>query len=317
MTATSLEILESHSPTSTADSIERYIMTPQIDDPVTASTIRAVLESSNNRDLWGSQLTRDTYSVSSPSTADDLVLLPKDTESLHVPQASRPHTPSRADSENSGSSCNSANSVGSMRSCDSRGSRRGRKAWLSKSAEQGPRKRYFCTFPECNESMQYRSGWTRHEEAVHHYPYHWVCCLSVPNVMRLPYCFICHEKDVMIDHLTDCHCLQPGCSFDGPDQATLSQHLKRDHFQCEGCKRILPSHTKLNQHYESCSFAVPCPQCGEHYAGKAQLVLHLKHCYFCQECGFHTHHEGNYQIVSSQHTHKICFGNKTDSIYST
>ena len=98
------------------------------------------------------------------------------------------------------------------------------------------------------------------------------------------------------------HCLQPGCAFDGPDQAALAYHLKRDHFQCEGCKRILPSQTKLNQHYDSCSFAVACPQCGEHCAGKTQLALHLEHCYFCEECGFHTHHEGNYHIVSPRNT---------------
>jgi predicted RNA-binding Zn-ribbon protein involved in translation (DUF1610 family) len=94
------------------------------------------------------------------------------------------------------------------------------------------------------------------------------------------------------------HCLQPGCGFDGPDQAALTQHLKHDHFQCEGCKRILPSQTQLNKHYENCSFAVACPQCGEPCAGKGQLALHLQSCYLCEECGFLTHHEGNFDIVS-------------------
>ncbi|KAE8846719.1 hypothetical protein HRS9122_03626 [Pyrenophora teres f. teres] len=98
------------------------------------------------------------------------------------------------------------------------------------------------------------------------------------------------------------HCLQPGCVFDAQDQATLTHHLKRDHFQCEGCKRVLPSQTKLNQHYESCSFAVSCPQCGEHCAGKAQLAFHLEHCYYCEECGFHTHHEGNFHIHMTKHS---------------
>ncbi|KAF1832995.1 hypothetical protein BDW02DRAFT_501704 [Decorospora gaudefroyi] len=98
------------------------------------------------------------------------------------------------------------------------------------------------------------------------------------------------------------HCLQPGCDFDGPDQAALTQHLKRDHFQCEGCKRILPSQTQLNRHYEGCSFAQACPQCGEQYAGKLQLASHLTHCYFCSECGFSTHHEGNYHIHMTKHT---------------
>lgn len=93
------------------------------------------------------------------------------------------------------------------------------------------------------------------------------------------------------------HCLQPGCDFDGLDQHALNQHLKQDHFQCEGCKLILPSHNKLNLHYETCSFALRCPQCGEEHAGKARLALHLEHCYLCDECGFQTHHEAAYEMV--------------------
>ncbi|RAR14056.1 hypothetical protein DDE83_002625 [Stemphylium lycopersici] len=98
------------------------------------------------------------------------------------------------------------------------------------------------------------------------------------------------------------HCLQPGCEFDGPDKAALAEHLKRDHFQCQGCKRIFQSMTKLNQHYEGCSFALLCPQCGEHCAGEAQLELHLEHCHVCGECGFQTHHEGNYHIHMTKHS---------------
>ncbi|RMZ70646.1 Zinc finger protein [Pyrenophora seminiperda CCB06] len=105
---------------------------------------------------------------------------------------------------------------------------------------------------------------------------------------------------------------KPGCTFDGPDQAGLTEHLKHDHFQCEGCKRVLPSQTKLNQHYDSCSIAISCPRCGEHCAGKTQLALHLEHCYFCQQCGFHTHHEGNFQIHMTKHTSAniACWGCK-------
>lgn len=94
------------------------------------------------------------------------------------------------------------------------------------------------------------------------------------------------------------HCLQPGCDFDGPDQAALRDHLKKDHFQCEGCMLILPSSTKLNLHYENCKFTVTCHQCGETCAGQAKLATHLEKCYFCEECGYQTYHEGNYHIVS-------------------
>ncbi|KAF1935144.1 hypothetical protein EJ02DRAFT_439427 [Clathrospora elynae] len=97
------------------------------------------------------------------------------------------------------------------------------------------------------------------------------------------------------------HCLQPGCDFDGQDQAALTMHHKQDHFQCEGCKRILPSQTKLNLHYESCSFAIPCPQCGQNCAGKTQLAFHLKECYVCERCNYHSHHEGDFHIHMTKH----------------
>ncbi|KAI8942810.1 hypothetical protein NX059_000853 [Plenodomus lindquistii] len=98
------------------------------------------------------------------------------------------------------------------------------------------------------------------------------------------------------------HCLQPGCDFDCGDQATLLQHHMDDHFQCLGCKRILPSMTKLNLHYESCSSALGCPQCGEICAGKVDLAKHLTQCFLCDDCGFQTHHEGNYKIHMTKHS---------------
>lgn len=93
------------------------------------------------------------------------------------------------------------------------------------------------------------------------------------------------------------HCLQAGCNFDGPDEATLRQHHSQDHHQCLGCKHIAPSLNKLNSHYDTCVFALACTRCGEVCAGKTQLAVHLTHCYLCEECGFQTHHEGNYNIV--------------------
>jgi hypothetical protein len=92
--------------------------------------------------------------------------------------------------------------------------------------------------------------------------------------------------------------LEPGCGFDGPDAAALRAHHKLDHFQCEGCKRIFPSQTKLHQHYQDCDFGVACPQCGEQCSGQYKLAVHLEHCFMCPDCGFVTHHEGNLKIVS-------------------
>ncbi|KAF1919912.1 hypothetical protein BDU57DRAFT_570051 [Ampelomyces quisqualis] len=93
----------------------------------------------------------------------------------------------------------------------------------------------------------------------------------------------------------------PGCDFDCSDSAALDEHLRRDHFQCVGCKRILPSQTKLNQHLESCTFAITCSRCNATCAGQAQLAIHHEHCFSCEECGFWTHHEGNYQIHMTKH----------------
>ncbi|KAH9874754.1 hypothetical protein IAQ61_003944 [Plenodomus lingam] len=98
------------------------------------------------------------------------------------------------------------------------------------------------------------------------------------------------------------HCLEPGCDFDCPNEAGLAQHHMTDHFQCVGCKQILPSMTKLNLHYESCSNALSCPQCGTMCAGKLRLAHHLTQCFVCKECGFHTFHEGNYKIHMTKHS---------------
>ncbi|KAH9882199.1 hypothetical protein J1614_001371 [Plenodomus biglobosus] len=93
------------------------------------------------------------------------------------------------------------------------------------------------------------------------------------------------------------HCLEVGCDFDCADEAALIQHHMNDHFQCQGCKLILPSLTKLNLHYESCSHSLSCPQCQESCAGSVQLAQHLTQCFLCEQCGFQTFHEGNFKIV--------------------
>ena len=73
------------------------------------------------------------------------------------------------------------------------------------------------------------------------------------------------------------HCLQPGCEFDGSNEAALNQHIQKDHFPCEGCKLILPSSTKLKLHQETCPLILTCSHCGEKYAGKVQSGVHPEH----------------------------------------
>ncbi|KAK3202842.1 hypothetical protein GRF29_154g923709 [Pseudopithomyces chartarum] len=99
------------------------------------------------------------------------------------------------------------------------------------------------------------------------------------------------------------HCLQPGCDFDAPNDNVLEKHLHDDHFQCEGCKHILPSQNKLNAHYESCKFAIACPNCASACAGQASIALHMESCFYCADCHFLTNHEGNYHIVTLPVSH--------------
>lgn len=40
----------------------------------------------------------------------------------------------------------------------------------------------------------------------------------------------------------------------------------------------MASQTKLSRHYETCKFEVPCPDCGERYAGQAKLAFHMEAC---------------------------------------
>ncbi|KAF1966154.1 hypothetical protein BU23DRAFT_331773 [Bimuria novae-zelandiae CBS 107.79] len=97
------------------------------------------------------------------------------------------------------------------------------------------------------------------------------------------------------------HCLQPGCDFDAPNEKILEKHLRDDHFQCEGCKRIFPSQTKLNLHHETCQFEIRCSYCAHRCAGMAQLALHKASCFYCAECCFQTNHEGAYQMHMTKH----------------
>ncbi|KAF2645317.1 hypothetical protein P280DRAFT_441671 [Massarina eburnea CBS 473.64] len=86
------------------------------------------------------------------------------------------------------------------------------------------------------------------------------------------------------------HCLQPGCDFDAPTQTELETHLENDHFQCEGCRRIFPSQTKLALHLQACTrkHDVPCPDCGKLYGGQVKLAEHMEKCFGCTECTFRT-----------------------------
>ena len=103
---------------------------------------------------------------------------------------------------------------------------------------------YFCTSAGCDKSFLYRSEWTRHEEAVHHEPYQWICCLNMEVVLRLPHCFVCGEADVLLSHLAECHF--GSCSTQSEKDRTfvredqLAQHMKRVHVSNTSPKLSIP-----------------------------------------------------------------------------
>jgi hypothetical protein len=132
-------------------------------------------------------------------------------------------------------------SVHSYRSYDARGPRRGRRAWIpspgarSESMQpklEDPRRRFACTWPGCMKYSKNRSAWTRHEEAVHHVPYRWICCSEAPAVND-PDCFLCVRKKEPSQHSATEHF--SSCALKEEKDRTFyrqdqfAQHIHRVH----------------------------------------------------------------------------------------
>lgn len=137
----------------------------------------------------------------------------------------------------------------------SRGSRQGRRRWAQRTAfpypsptkhrsSSGTSERQtsrpnrekgsmFCTWSGCTAKFRTRYDWARHEEAVHYYPYHWVCCLEEANPTVLATCFVCDAENVTLEHIAYVHfgkCVtqnRADRTFFRSDQ--LSQHIKGVH----------------------------------------------------------------------------------------
>ncbi|KAJ4301683.1 hypothetical protein N0V90_003776 [Kalmusia sp. IMI 367209] len=107
------------------------------------------------------------------------------------------------------------------------------------------------------------------------------------------WCDTCHRKfrnqverdEHWIKTMRHKHCLQPGCDFDAVTANALEKHLWQDHFQCEGCKRVFPSQSKLNLHHETCLFEhmtkhtaadIPCWRCDLPMRKCSSLINHLE-----------------------------------------
>jgi hypothetical protein len=101
-------------------------------------------------------------------------------------------------------------------------------------------KSIFCTWPSCSSKFRYRSDWTRHEEALHYCPYHWVCCPEESHAQDTSQCLICAETN----HTTSDHC--GSCASKDLQSRTflredqLSQHIKRTHLSSGVSKPRVP-----------------------------------------------------------------------------
>lgn len=154
-------------------------------------------------------------------------------------RATRRKVPSVFNSDHSSVGSNS--SMGSYRSNDSRGTRRGRRNWsanLHGTSESKPPPqwhRYYCTWTGCHATFKHRYEWSRHEEAIHHCPYRWVCCADLASVMPLRVCLICESANDSLGHLVNVHF--SACASKTLEERTfyrqgqLAQHIKRAHYE--------------------------------------------------------------------------------------
>lgn len=145
-------------------------------------------------------------------------------------------------------SVGSVSSVGSYRCYDARGTRQGRTTWSSTPVtpyEDSPQPqfanvgRYACTYGGCAASFERRYQWSRHEEAVHHVPFRWVCCPESVDYIETSGCFLCESRNDPSQHPVTTH-FAPCNTKDEIDRTFYRQdqfaaHIKRKHCKDYGC----------------------------------------------------------------------------------
>ncbi|KAH3946947.1 hypothetical protein HBI56_059280 [Parastagonospora nodorum] len=239
---------------SSSSSLERFLSAPISEDGASPASIKAALQDS----------TIQMATLDRPSS-----IRVGGSRSLSI-----------ADSESSVSSTHSYRSSTSLLSMDSRGSRRGRKQWrrvaefhavsrdssLVEEEFSPPHSPYpsppetkfsdfkrvdtpeirkdklFCTSPSCSVRFQFRSDWVRHEEAVHHMPYYWICCRPDSHSETASHCLLCGSSDhTAMQH---CHSCLPrdiqARTFFRED--LLAQHIKRSHLGCDTSTKSIPKY---------------------------------------------------------------------------
>ncbi|KAH6883039.1 hypothetical protein BKA58DRAFT_28971 [Alternaria rosae] len=265
------------SPAHSTSSLQRYLATPFTEEPILPAATQsfsqalAARRASDteleavifaNMERLGNLLPPDldhSQSLQSAQTRQDEEPL----ESAQRPDVAR----SRAGSQSSRGSGKSHRSWTSQNSNRSRGSRRGRKNWVRASnmntinappqtedaepvTAETSEPPWYCTSLDCDKSFKYRSEWDRHEAAVHHWPYHWVCNLGDENslVHKDAKSRIFFRVDQLLAHMRKAH----------PETYTLNStasQLKTDNpdfdpnsLVCGFCSQSLPNWEERQSH---------------------------------------------------------------------
>jgi len=174
-----------------------------------------------------------------------------------------------AGSDSSRDSGDSAGSWISQNSVDSRGPRRGRKSWVqipnqfnatastpetegksSATTKNSKGRLWYCTWPSCDKSFQFRSEWDRHETTVHHWPYHWVCNLDqeTDTVHKDAASRIFYREDQLLVHMRGSH---PGIKVTKLSVATLKQDnpdFNPESLKCGFCHESLRNWEERQDH---------------------------------------------------------------------
>jgi hypothetical protein len=284
VSSASLEALNRLSPVSDTLSLEKFLSTPANEDPVSATVLaEAILDtpperpfpqtynsapllsrrpvsvarsisstgsvrsfqswqSAKSNDSRGSRRGRKAWQKYDWGQSAASVIHPKDTRLRSMPGPNEPL--SYAD--------NQASSVVVCLAGDSQEDR----------GETSARLPFFCTWPSCSSSFQYRYDWSRHEEALHYCPFHWICCSENAQTGDLSPCLICTGND----HTAAQHC--GSCltkdvqsrTFLREDQ--LAQHIKRAHFSSDPVKPKVTKDLLSAWKTDNASFSKSFLRCG-------------------------------------------------------
>lgn len=241
----------------TSPLLDRYLQTPISEEGLSQSAVASAMQTANTSPFM-KPATPSSCDSPFSSREDPLMSAHMSMKRALMEQNDAPdyllHSQRRsssvARSDNSMGSGGSAMSCASYRSVELRGARRGRKSWAvrpsiegsgaahnhtastilhdpSSQSEAKKPPKYFCTWPDCPKRFQDEYGWSRHEEAIHYVPYHWICCPDEKESYRRSFikCWICLEPKASHSHIRE-HNEFEACRNKDTESRTF---LRRDH----------------------------------------------------------------------------------------